>query len=740
MKQLTGMLGMIWLVLAAALTASVQVNAATINVPADQSTIQSAIDSAVSGDTVLVAPGTYTENPNFNGKAIALLSSGGATLTTIEPMNPTGWVVTLEYVTVAGAEVRGFTFTGQDSLSPVFHIDDNSSLLISDNIFRDNLLADSDPDIIACHSVTTTIIRDNLFLNNGGNACINFSLGDHYAAQIVNNTFYNNNRGMVILSGGIIQNNVVVNCTGYGIHNASVTDLSCNLLYGNSPNIAFGGSPGADNLISPPGFCDPDAGDFTLTSNSPAASANNACNVLIGAFDVGCVGIDLDFDGVADSIDNCIAVPNPDQTDSDSDAVGDACDNCFAAANPSQTDTDADGVGDVCDICPDDYDPGQQDSDGDGFGDACDVCPNDPFNDPDADGICAADDNCPSHYNPDQIDTDGDGIGDVCQDSLFCDLPGDFDFDGVLDIHDLIAFVSFMYLGDVPPLVPLNADVDDYTNITPRDIVFLYAKLFQYGPGYVCPPSQPSDTTPDSSVTLSYPTFVQAGTGAMVVPLRLNTSDDVLGINLPLRLRIGSEIPVISTVDVDPDNVGYEYWAVPPSVTLRVDTGSGDLLVAALEIFGNYPVPAGQHQVASIYITFAPDTVDRELDIQWADMTPAQTVSGNYPAELSPMVIAPGTYEKNGADASSFLPLYVPTLTPGVCCLGSMRGNVDYSDGDIIDITDLIYLVDYMFTGGPTPPCLDEADMDASGAVEISDLVYLVDFFFTGGQAPQPCQ
>ena len=59
--------------------------------------------------------------------------------------------------------------------------------------------------------------------------------------------------------------------------------------------------------------------------------------------------------------------------------------------------------------------------------------------------------------------------------------------------------------------------------------------------------------------------------------------------------------------------------------------------------------------------------------------------------------------------------------------------------GDIIDIPELIYLVDYMFTGGPTPPCLDEADMDASGAVEISDLVYLVDFFFTGGQAPQPC-
>ena len=43
----------------------------------------------------------------------------------------------------------------------------------------------------------------------------------------------------------------------------------------------------------------------------------DACDLIADA--------DFDGDGVADSIDNCLIVFNPDQLDADNDGIGDAC-------------------------------------------------------------------------------------------------------------------------------------------------------------------------------------------------------------------------------------------------------------------------------------------------------------------------------------------------------------------------------------------------------------------------------
>ena len=60
---------------AAILLAVSTAQAAIINVPGDEPTIQAGINAAVNGDVVIVAQGEYFENIDFNGKAITVRST-----------------------------------------------------------------------------------------------------------------------------------------------------------------------------------------------------------------------------------------------------------------------------------------------------------------------------------------------------------------------------------------------------------------------------------------------------------------------------------------------------------------------------------------------------------------------------------------------------------------------------------------------------------------------------------------
>jgi len=75
---------------------------------------------------------------------------------------------------------------------------------------------------------------------------------------------------------------------------------------------------------------------------------------------------------------------------------------------------------------------------------------------------------------------------------------------------------------------------------------------------------------------------------------------------------------------------------------------------------------------------------------------------------------------------------YLATATrppvPWIC------GDSDSSND--VDIDDVVYVITYIFGGGPAPSPIASADADCSGEIDIDDVVYLIAFIFQSGNPP----
>lgn len=60
----------------------------------------------------------------------------------------------------------------------------------------------------------------------------------------------------------------------------------------------------------------------------------------------------------------------------------------------------------------------------------------------------------------------------------------------------------------------------------------------------------------------------------------------------------------------------------------------------------------------------------------------------------------------------------------------------DADGSEAVDIDDVVFLINYIFAGGPEPDPLEAGDTDCSGGVDIDDAVYLISFIFSGGPPP----
>jgi len=64
----------------------------------------------------------------------------------------------------------------------------------------------------------------------------------------------------------------------------------------------------------------------------------------------------------------------------------------------------------------------------------------------------------------------------------------------------------------------------------------------------------------------------------------------------------------------------------------------------------------------------------------------------------------------------------------------------DVNNDGVIDVNDVVYLIDYLFTGNPAPiPLVCAGDCNGGGTVNVADVVYLINYLFNAGPAPGGC-
>lgn len=247
------------------------------------------------------------------------------------------------------------------------------------------------------------------------------------------------------------------------------------------------------------------------------------------------------------------------------------------------------------------------------------------------------------------------------------------------EIADVIYFLQYLYSDGSPPWVRNDADVDNCPGINLGDVIQLIDYI-QLGSPELFPPVG-TDLVVPSGVKITTGWVIDAPGQIVTMEVKINTVDepDLYGLVIPLS-----------------------YQNLPGQVELRCDHVS--FLGTLLESAGaGYNMDEGNKKVLiygypdlfsdSVVIPSGSDGVIAKIDFEvLSSGTPTQITATYYSPEHTMLLISKPAYEAGDPPGRMLLPRFSLNYGGDANCDGQAN------------ISDVVYLINYLFHGGP-PPC-----------------------------------
>jgi hypothetical protein len=181
---------------------------------------------------------------------------------------------------------------------------------------------------------------------------------------------------------------------------------------------------------------------------------------------------------------------------------------------------------------------------------------------------------------------------------------------------------------------------------------------------------------------------------------------------------VDSEIVTITVIN--PANLKPVMTALDTLILVNITGDQAVLWLRAIDPDGNNPALSAIGNPTVPYNAVFVDSGNGHGSFNW-DPTDAQFDS---------------TYMLTFIASDGFLTDNMPVTLKAVA---AMHGDAN-NDGSL-DVSDVVYLINYIFGGGPAPATIrngnaNGSDADGSNAIDISDATYLVAFIFAGGPEP----